>query len=196
MKKSGFTLIELLVTITLLAVVSSIGFVTYSKAQITARDARRKQDLRSIAVALELYYQVNKRYPCSGVGGHNFSTALNFWITDTNSNGGTGCTGTALPLNKNYINAMPIDPINTGNPTASGTYGYAYSSPPNADIVLGAGCPAGQGQYYILRTKLENTADPDACLVKAYKRCEGSALCPGSDTPSDPTNSLFVITSQ
>ncbi len=41
--RTAFTLIELLISITILAVISSIGFVTYINSQIAARDGRRKQ---------------------------------------------------------------------------------------------------------------------------------------------------------
>ncbi len=56
-KVKGFTLIELMVAISIIAVLSTIGMVAYSKVQLLGRDARRKQDLRAIAQALEIFYQ-------------------------------------------------------------------------------------------------------------------------------------------
>lgn len=62
MKKRGFTLIELLVVITVIAILASIGFAAFGGTQSKARDARRKQDLNTIATALELYNQANSHY--------------------------------------------------------------------------------------------------------------------------------------
>lgn len=62
-QKKGFTLIELMITISIVAIISAIGLVSYSQTHKIARNARRKEDLRSIAIALELYYQKIKNYP-------------------------------------------------------------------------------------------------------------------------------------
>src|SRR3989338_7758435 len=85
--RKGFTLIELMVAITIIAIISTIGLVTYSKAQMLGRDAKRKQDLRSISIALQLYYQANKRYPETGpANGYNqVSTNGGFWIIDSHT---------------------------------------------------------------------------------------------------------------
>ncbi len=60
--KKGFTLIELLITISIIAVLSTIGLVIFQGAQAKARDSIRKQDLRTLATALEIYYQKNSKY--------------------------------------------------------------------------------------------------------------------------------------
>lgn len=64
-KAAGFTLIELMVAISIVSIVSAVGLVGYGQTQKYARDARRKQDLKSIQLALELYKQVNNAYPAS-----------------------------------------------------------------------------------------------------------------------------------
>lgn len=64
-KSRGFTLIELMVAISIVSIISAVGLVGYGQAQKYARDARRKQDLKSIQLALELYKQVNNIYPTS-----------------------------------------------------------------------------------------------------------------------------------
>jgi len=55
-KKKGFTLIELLVVIAIVSLMSSIVFASLNSARGKARDAKRMSDLRSISLALELYY--------------------------------------------------------------------------------------------------------------------------------------------
>lgn len=61
--KRGFTLVELLVVIAIIAVLSTVGLVTYSTVQKAGRTSKRIQDLKAIQTALELYYSVNKKYP-------------------------------------------------------------------------------------------------------------------------------------
>lgn len=57
-KKIGFTLLEMLVVIGIIAVLIGMGAVSYSTAQKKARDAKRKDDLKTIQNALEQYYSI------------------------------------------------------------------------------------------------------------------------------------------
>lgn len=157
--KKGFTLIELMVAIMIIGVVSAIGLTAYSKAQVVARDGRRKQDLRSIQTALELFYQTNKHYPCINAGW-TVGGQANF-IKDE-------CPGgTNQSLATTYINTMPKDPSNKidPNPWADKNYNYGYYSQPSA----WGTCP--QGQYYFLVTQLENSSDKDTFAHKQYGGC-------------------------
>jgi len=54
--KKGFTLIELLIVISIIAVLSVIGFAVYSNlgAQVKSRNIQRRADLDAIAKALEV----------------------------------------------------------------------------------------------------------------------------------------------
>ena len=66
-KKSilGFTLIELLIAISIVAILSSIGLASLSRANRSARDSQRRSDIESIRGALEEYYASNNNndYP-------------------------------------------------------------------------------------------------------------------------------------
>jgi len=171
---NGFTLIELMIAVGIIGIISAIGMVGYSQAQKLARDARRKQDLRSIAIALELYYQKNSHYPTSAVGGWQYSSGANPWIT------GTPVFGT------NYINTLPKDPLgNDANPLNANSYGYAYYSGTSGAIACNA-----NDQNYQLVTRLENTSDSDRCEIKNYQYCGGSLCGPGGTHPLQS----FVIT--
>lgn len=64
-KKSGFTLIELLVVISIIAILSAIGVVVYTKVLQNARDGKRQSDLRAIQSALEQFYADQRSYPSS-----------------------------------------------------------------------------------------------------------------------------------
>lgn len=50
----GFTLIELLVTITIIAIMATIGVTAYSTSQASARDGRRRSEVEQIGKAIEL----------------------------------------------------------------------------------------------------------------------------------------------
>lgn len=133
MRKSlGLTLIELLITIAIVAVISAIGYATYDNAQKKARDSKRKNDLRDIQVALQLYYQDTGYYPNSTTG-----SAFTKKSTDT------GASGWDSVLSTSYIKQMPKDPKNT----ATTNRFYRYDT------------PAGH-LTFIISTNLENDSDP------------------------------------
>lgn len=165
--RRGFTLIELMVVVSVIAVLSTVGLVTYTNAQKNSRDAKRKADLGQIQSALELYYNINGRYPKTPDDGGGFGNSWNgstdsdpdqWWITD---NGGTG-----IKLNETYINLMPKDPINDGSKPLV----YIYKS--NSSW---AGCPQS-GKWYALGAWLENSSDPRTSANNQTKWCDGTSL--------------------
>lgn len=165
-KRRGFSLIELLIAITIIAIISTVGFSTFSQSQMRARDAKRKEDLKAITIALELFYQKNGRYPCSAASGWISSTSGGNWLTDQAGCASFTATGSLVP---NYINAFPLDPINTpGAGSNPDVYSYSYSSPNNTGNGS-ATCPIGQ--HYILFAHLENTNDPDVISRKVLPWC-------------------------
>ena len=178
MSKRGFTLIELLVAISIIAIVSSIGFVSYSQAQKLARDGKRKQDLRAISTALELYKQANKRYPCPGNNVYVKSTdAGSNWITDGAYSSSCNDT-TKKDLDNTYINRMPRDPINTPD------FIYTYRGANNA-------CTNRAGLFFILTAYLENKDDKDRNEVRKVKDCQD-----GSTTSlTNGWEHIYIITS-
>ncbi len=158
----GFSLIELLVAITVVAIISSVGFISFTSSQAKARDAKRKQDLRSLSVALNLYYAVNKKYPAVAGDGYYISTTNpSSWLPQL------------LGTNK-FISSLPLDPLNTGDPKLNDTtsFGYSYWSNPE-------GTCGSANTYFLLETKLENGDDPESNKNKSYKRCDGTDLTPG-----------------
>lgn len=62
----GFTLVELMVAITIIAILATIGITIFSGAQKQARDSKRKQDIDSIAIALETRYNATLNQYCTG----------------------------------------------------------------------------------------------------------------------------------
>jgi general secretion pathway protein G len=63
MKNKGFSLVELLVVMTIIMVLTVVGMINYGNANKKSRDAKRKSDLESVRVALEMYRQDNGSYP-------------------------------------------------------------------------------------------------------------------------------------
>ena len=59
----GFTLIELLIAISIIATLSTIGFVTYSGVQKDSRDQKRLSSLRLIEQSLEHLRNTTGKYP-------------------------------------------------------------------------------------------------------------------------------------
>lgn len=152
----GFTLIELMISIAIVAIISTVGIVSYSKIQVLARDSKRKEDLRLIANALQLYYNDNKSYPVNS--NWVYSNGTQPWIPG---------------LNTSYMSALPTDPSSNGGTPWSGAMGYAYCG------AAGSGCSSCNipaGQFFALVTVLENQSDPDRLEKKDVKWCDGNSL--------------------
>jgi type II secretion system protein G len=141
----GFTLIELLVVLAIIGILTVIGLAAFTAAQVRARDAQRKSDLKTIASTLEKYRSKNGAYPDSSLSSSCGTTAwycsnsgANPWITD---------------LTSSYIKTLPKDPKNTtGTPCAAGNtaYTYAYKSE-----------LSDAKRKYTLTAHLENKNDKD-----------------------------------
>ena len=75
---SGFTLVELLVVITIIALLATVGLVSYSSATKNARDARRLSDLERVRQALVLRRSDKGSYP----SGTNWNSMINTLRTE------------------------------------------------------------------------------------------------------------------
>lgn len=62
-KKQGFTLLELLVVIFIIAIISTLAYVSLENARAKGRDTRRLADVYQIRQALELYRDGEGAYP-------------------------------------------------------------------------------------------------------------------------------------
>jgi prepilin-type N-terminal cleavage/methylation domain-containing protein len=64
-QQSGFTLIELLVVISIISLISSVILASLNTARAKARDAAILADVKTLATALELYYDDHGEYPAA-----------------------------------------------------------------------------------------------------------------------------------
>jgi len=55
MKKKGFTLVELIVVVTILAILATVGFISYSWYVIDSRNSKRTSDITNITQQVELW---------------------------------------------------------------------------------------------------------------------------------------------
>lgn len=63
----GFTLVEILVVVSILGLLASLIFASYTRTQKTARDSERRNDLKQYQTALENYASNNNSlYPITG----------------------------------------------------------------------------------------------------------------------------------
>jgi len=87
-RQKGFTLVELLVVMAILGVLVTVTLGAFRSSQARGRDAQRKNDLKQISNALELYYSDYGKYPDTLPWGAEF--------TD---------------LKTVYFKVVPVDPI-------------------------------------------------------------------------------------
>jgi len=65
LKYRGFTLVELMISMSIIAILSVVLSVSFSRAQKSGRDQRRREDLKTIQSAAEQYYMLSGSYPTS-----------------------------------------------------------------------------------------------------------------------------------
>lgn len=67
MKNKGFTLIELVIVMAIIATLTALATFNFSQARVRARDVQRKNELKAIQNALEMYKndKIPQEYPDS-----------------------------------------------------------------------------------------------------------------------------------
>lgn len=139
----GFTLIELLVVISIIGILATLVVANLNEARARARDVRKKQGMRELKTAIQLYYNDYKKLPAkcgtntiAGCGSSGTTCCPVTGCPDFAA-GGTGCEIV-------YMNKFPDG---LGNNT------IAYYSNVSTDV-------------YCIKTSLENASDPDITTSK------------------------------
>jgi len=130
MKKTGFTLIELLVVVAIIALLSGIVTVNFTKSRSKARDAKRVSDVGQIQLALELVFDRCNKYPPVAPSVATISIV-------------TVCTknGTNISINTFMTTVPTQQSAGTGDTT---DYRYGVNATQND---------------YVLATRLENNSE-------------------------------------
>lgn len=72
----GFTLVEMLIVIAIIAILISLGVVSFSSAQKKGRDSKRRADMKAVQAAWEQYYADNNgSYPATCAVGTTYLPA-------------------------------------------------------------------------------------------------------------------------
>lgn len=146
--KKGFTLIEILVAVTIIAVLVSIGVVSYASINKRSRDAKRKGDVEQLRSALEMYRADIGSYPNTGSGSWTDASGLD--IAGTNP---------ADDLVPTYFPAIPSDPKSTQ------TYRYRATN------------LSGANYYgYCLTAYLESQEENDTCTPDSVNQPVGTYM--------------------
>lgn len=121
----GFTLIELLVSMSILAVLATVGLTSFKQSQLRSADVKRKSDLEQIQRALEMFYNDNGSYPSSSSTGTILIGSTSFdWGSEFKDSKETV-----------YMKELPVDPVR--NPDycyfSSGNYYKLYAKLQNSE---------------------------------------------------------------
>ncbi len=146
--KQGFTLIELLIVMTILGILSTVGFANFQNSRIKAKDIARKTDLQTIAKSLEAYANDYRAYPNSSNG--------KIQVNGSSINWGSSFQD----ANTTYITRLPVDPSGYDyfyEKSGSGYYIYAYlenSQDPAISSYSGKSCGSQTCNYRISSSNL------------------------------------------
>lgn len=82
MKRSGFTVVELVITITIMAILLTLGVIGLRSTQMNARDSERKGDVENIVTYFESFYTNPPKTSwsqseASGVTGNSYPSTVN-----------------------------------------------------------------------------------------------------------------------
>ncbi len=132
MKKtvSGFTIAELLVVVSIIGILTTVGFMSFSSIQANVRDAERSSRVRIISEALEKYYDKNGEYPSCAAMTQDPSVVTSVTLPSLDS------AVLAAPTATNGTNSI----LPSCSDLTSGTDGFAYIGDGSNNCLTGTAC--------------------------------------------------------
>jgi type II secretion system protein G len=148
-RQKGFTIVELLIVIVVVAILAAITIVAYNGIQQRARDSQRKNDVKTIVKAIELYYADNGSFPTSNCTLGTGCAINSAWTTTADAS----WPNFVSQLVPQYLASVPKDPLATTSTSAAihGGYNYDYVSLTNTWCNASATKPV-----FLFSYKLEN----------------------------------------
>lgn len=122
--KKAFSFVELIVVVTIIAVLSMAGILSYGPTQRKSRDSRRVADLQKISMALEMARQIGTTYPSS----LDYLVSNNFIQSIPNNPKGSAYSYNRL-TNYTYEIGTSMEDLGSTNMTASGGLNYKVFNP-------------------------------------------------------------------
>ncbi len=126
-KQLGFTLVELMISISIIAILSVVLSMSFSKAQKDGRDRRRVDDLKAIQNAAEQYYSLSGGYPTSAyyAAGQKWTasgqTVLESYPKDPKSTGSYVYKTVGTVNTSTYCVCVAVENPNNANAAINGT---------------------------------------------------------------------------
>ena len=99
-KQHRFTLVELLAVVAIIAILSAIGFGSYSYAMGKAKESSTRALLKQLEAGLESFNTKHGHYPPSGVGFNTMTITIANGVINSINFGGMTLTYTASPANR------------------------------------------------------------------------------------------------
>lgn len=159
MKRAGFTLIELLIVVAIIAILAAIAVPNFLEAQVRAKVSRAKNDMRSIATALESYRVDGSYYPEYAImrlsNGDVEDPAVGFAMGYFEHLSRVPGLSITTPIA--YITSIPPDPfvVKGGGSDDPRTLDYAYRNSRQTDRIFTGDRAAepwlGPGGAFLLR---------------------------------------------
>jgi prepilin-type N-terminal cleavage/methylation domain-containing protein len=171
-QRIGFTLIEILVTISIVGILSSVIYASFSDARHSAQNKSFAVELKEVQLALESYKAQNSRYP-DALSSANSACASTAGGVDYAKEASCGGTQIIIGLTPEFLAKLPS---------------YTESSNSNCDIVYQV--ESVRGTWYKLTA--ENCVSGD----ESIQRDDAVAQCPSyCGNCSGDAYSAYVVSS-
>lgn len=150
-KSKSFTLIEMLVVVFIIGILATLIIISVSSARAKGRDTKRVADLKSIQTALEMFYEVNGKYPTTDgatpdINPDQTGSYSTTWVDSKVALEWENGLGSQSFLGK-YISPLPKEPTPGSITIVNGTAPTAPSTSPCTSPTTNTG-----NAYYLYRS--------------------------------------------